>query len=710
MGNNIMNSVTASHIITKASRVVSIWSPWWVNYINKIEFIYYENNPSGITGLSSMIFIVGKDFLAKNNIMDIAIRLEFALQQSIRSMDTRYDFMRSKYPLIDDSLIGLAQSLEINSDMDDKFSVFTQSEWELLVSRKVDKSYIESLDITKPPRLKKGSWTSYDFDFPPLLRAEKYLDLLVELENNREQEWLDNQENDQQEENIEKQDEILDEESGKSSQQNTQDIQNQNIQYDDSDKKQENNSEQTDNIDNSNKISEDDSDSNNQESLDNYASSSKTNTDSYDSDNQKLNEKSELFNNDNNQQSSENLNEDNINNDNIDFDFNDISNDINNNKELNENFNNVDNENSLENSNEDTNENSSDEDSLNKENDGDSFDSNGLEKEDGINTLENNIEPLESNISGKNNDDILDDIEDVNIDNSNSHNSSTFQSLANELKQQSEDSGRQELQVPQKPDEEEATGKTREEKEEIHKQLAQDIEDLGDLKLPSGKSTVTKDFDQWKKKKLHKPKSSWKKIFPRMINPIIGRAQLGGQSDMSFSKRNPNQVEGAPLLMGFISYPPEVTVLIDASPSMLKYKDTTMSEFIGVMKGIFMTYAQPITIAAADSGIKFAMNSMTPYGYVLNKVSRTYHGSSVDFGDTIEQILKKGVKYKKGTYPKPDILVIFTDGLFKWPFPNKSKIPAKYADVLIVSTKPYDELEKILPPWVKNKKNFIAAE
>ena len=111
MGNNIMNSVTASHIISKASRVVSIWSPWWVNYINKIEFIYYENNPSGITGLSSMIFIVGKDFLAKNNIMDIAIRLEFALQQSIRSMDTRYDFMRSKYPLIDDSIIGLAQSL-----------------------------------------------------------------------------------------------------------------------------------------------------------------------------------------------------------------------------------------------------------------------------------------------------------------------------------------------------------------------------------------------------------------------------------------------------------------------------------------------------------------------------------------------------------------------------------------------------------------------
>lgn len=703
MGNNIMNSVTASHIITKASRVVSIWSPWWVNYINKIEFIYYENNPSGITGLSSMIFIVGKDFLAKNNIMDIAIRLEFALQQSIRSMDTRYDFMRSKYPLIDDSLIGLAQSLEINSDMDDKFSAFTQSEWELLVSRKVDKSYIESLDIAKPPRLKKGSWTSYDFDFPPLLRAEKYLDLLVELENNREQEWLDNQENDQQEENIEKQyeDEPIDEESGNSLQQDTQDIQNQDTQYDDSDKKQENNSEQTDDIDNSNEISEDDSDSSNQESLDDLASSNKTNTDSYDSDNQELNEKSESF-NDDNQQYSENLSDDSVN-----SDFNNTDNNI---EDFKNNVNNINEENSLENSNEDINEISSDKDSLNKENDGDSFDSNGLEKEDGINTLENNIEPLESNISGKNNDDILDDIEELNIDNNNPHNSSTFQSLANELKQQSEDSGRQELQVPQKPDEEEATGKTREEKEEIHKQLAQDIEDLGDLKLPSGKSTVTKDFDQWKKKKLHKPKSSWKKIFPKMINPIIGRAQLGGQSDMSFSKRNPNQVEGAPLLMGFISYPPEVTVLIDASPSMLKYKDTTMSEFIGVMKGIFMTYAQPITIAAADSGIKFAMNSMTPYGYVLNKVSRTYHGSSVDFGDTIEQILKKGVKYKKGTYPKPDILVIFTDGLFKWPFPNKSKIPAKYADVLIVSTKPYDELEKILPPWVKNKKNFIAAE
>ena len=696
MTNDIMSSVSASHIIAKASRVVSIWSPWWINYINKIEFIYYDTNPSGITGLSSMIFIVGKDFLAKNSIMDVAIRLEFALQQSIRSMDTRYDFMKSKYPLIDDSLIGLAQSLEINSDMDDKFSVFSQSEWDLLVSRKVDKTYIDSLDIRKPPRLKKGSWTSYDFDFPPLLRAEKYLDLLVELENNREQEWLDNQENNLQEEqesldnqennSQEEQDGSFNKENKNSTQQESQDNES-----DQSNQQQENNLEQSTNDQNSSsEKSLEEQTIDKQESF-NDNNDYKAEVDNLDLDTQGLNQELESFNNKDKQQSSDN-------NSNID-DFNDKDHYVKNTDDNLDDDNNTGNEFS---------ENDS-EDSLNKENNGANFDSNGSEDNDDKNIPENNFNPLESKLDSEN-DDILDDIEEVNIDNNNSHNSPAFQSLSSELKQQSNDPGRQELQVPQKPDEEEAIGKTREEKEEIQKQLAQDIEDLGDLKLPSGKSAVTKDFDKWKKKKLHKPKSSWKKIFPRMINPIIGRAQLGGQSDMSFSKRNPNQVEGAPLLMGFISYPPEVTVLIDASPSMLKYKDTTMSEFVGVMKGIFMTYAQPITIAAADSGIKFAMNSMTPYGYVLNKVSRTYHGNSVDFGDTIEQILKKGVRYKKGTYPKPDILVIFTDGLFKWPFPNKSKIPAKYAEVLIVSTKPYDELKQILPPWVKNRKNFIAAE
>ena len=705
-----LNSVNASHIITKASKVVTLWSPWWVNYLNKIEFIYYDTHSSGITGLSSMIFIVGKHFLAENSIMDIALRLEFALQQSIRSMDTRYEAIKKSHPLTDDSLIGLAQSLEINSDMDDKFSVFTQSEWDLLISRKVDKSFIDSLDVKKPPRLRQGSFTSYDFDFPPLLRAEKYLELLIELENNREQEWLDKQDKENKELDNNQPNDLEDLQEGNED----------NIQEDSGSSKTDNPSGTSDSYNDVDDL--DSSDTTQQEDLSSQSDKELNdkqvnNTEDKNTDNTNIediedNISSEFVNPYNDGNSIDEANKENNHNSSSHTGVDDTSSSEDSHNDNSQEDNNSESNNDVQNKqNNSIQENSSQEDN---DHSSDSVESDicrspGLKDENDTNVPQGDSNQSDGNIEGIDGD-ILNDLEEVNIDNSQSHNSPSFQSLSQELKQQSEDTKRQELQIPHKPENEEANGKTKEEKEEIQKQLAQDIEDLGDLQLPSGKSAVTKDFESWKKKKLHKPKSSWKKIFPRMINPIIGRAQMGGKSDMSYAKRNPNQVEGAPLLMGFISYPPEVTMLIDASPSMMKYKDTAMSEFIGVMKGIFMSYAQPITVAAADSGIKFAMNSMTPYGYILNKVSRTYHGSSVDFGDTMEQILKKGIRYKKSTYPKPDILVVFTDGLFEWPFPHKSTLPSKYADVLIVSTKPYDELEPILPPWVKNKKNFISIK
>ena len=56
----------------------------------------------------------------------------------------------------------------------------------------------------------------------------------------------------------------------------------------------------------------------------------------------------------------------------------------------------------------------------------------------------------------------------------------------------------------------------------------------------------------------------------KLVTLSVSRAQMAGQSDLSYAKQNPNQQPDMPIMMGFVTYPPEVTVLVDASPSMLR--------------------------------------------------------------------------------------------------------------------------------------------
>lgn len=162
-------------------------------------------------------------------------------------------------------------------------------------------------------------------------------------------------------------------------------------------------------------------------------------------------------------------------------------------------------------------------------------------------------------------------------------------------------------------------------------------------------------------------------------------------------------------MMGFITYPPEVTILIDASPSMKPHVDKMMSEFIAVVKRIFLIYSQPVTIAVADGRVKWADQSVTPYDSCLRQASRTHHGTSYDFGKTISQIMKKGVKTSRQTFPKPDILVVFTDCEFEFPWPDKRSTPRSLGEIIVVSVSPQERVEPLLPPWIKPRKNFVAT-
>ena len=262
------------------------------------------------------------------------------------------------------------------------------------------------------------------------------------------------------------------------------------------------------------------------------------------------------------------------------------------------------------------------------------------------------------------------------------------------------------MSIPQIPPSDELRGVDFEEREDAKKELAEDIQEHK-LSIPTTGGISGGSFDEWATKKLHVPKANWKKTLPAMLTSVMARTEMSGVSDMSYSRSNPNQQPGMPIMMGFVTYPPEVTILIDASPSMVSEKNKTMSEFMGLMQKFLMRYSQPITVAVADSGIKGVVSSIAPTKDVLKYASRTYHGTSQTFGETLMKIAKKGAKYKSRNYPAPDILVVFTDCLFTWGMPTVSSLPYSYATVVVASTREYSEVEEFLPSWVKKGENFV---
>ena len=309
----------------------------------------------------------------------------------------------------------------------------------------------------------------------------------------------------------------------------------------------------------------------------------------------------------------------------------------------------------------------------------------GISMDDNQFGQEKNLDDIED----ENDFDDFDDLLNPTDDSSSSHvGEEKYVPLSRRIDYQAREQNTVSASLPEKPDE--AQGLTNSEVEEATNALAEDVMEyeknpqIPTLHVSSGS------FTSWADVKTHKSKQSWKKLLPRILTSVSGKAAAAGLGDLSFSKRNPNQTDDMPLMMGFITYPPNVTILIDASPSMQMHSKKTMSEFTALVGKFFARYGEPITVVAADSGIKDAFSAVSINANAKRAIKKTYHGSSANFGDTIEQILKKGASFRGRNFPKPDILVILTDCEFLWPMMEKSKLPGKYADVIVVSTNEYD--------------------
>ena len=792
----------AASRVSVAARLVTVWSPWWLPILSKATFVYRDGFPSGITGFHDYVFVVDPDFAFRSSIMDVAIRLEFAIQQATRAMDLRMENMRDRYPRCDESLIALAQSLEINSDIARKFAFFDDSTWQHYVSRVLDKNYVSSFDAHTPPRLPESSWTSQKMGLPDDLRAESYLSMLVEMSREREQQWLDEQDRktsngDDRGENTTPSDTDDMGGDGDTTPSDTDDMGGDggstSPDHDDTD-------------DGSDSTQQGSSDSITGEStglgfdqdphdMGESSTTGETTGDTYDEGEDTRGDNPARDSGDDVPHGDE-------------HDHDEGAHD------------NTDSTPMIQPSG--VGETSSSKGSSSTPPDG-SFpgsspdegihentpvsDSQGMKNDTGVNSYEERENQRDEHAGVKN--DVADGALDENTtegaqsgeenttthkqredtpeltvdpagtqtqetpphgnttpvastppqktdpttqqqenepgndpsggvttgaDNSDDHSTpdtqreqgtrdatssgkpttDTYTPLEKEIKNQSTGNGHMELYTPVRPEEDkDLVGLNENEIKDTEKEVAKEIQaSEKSMNLPGKGSPVGTTYSNWSKKRLKKSKAGWKKLLPRMLTPVLSRGRMNGAMDLSYAKRNNNQKDGPgePILMGWVSYPPNVTILIDTSPSMVDAKDTVMKEFIAVLRTFFVKYSQPVTVMLADGDLQYATTVPSLNKNILKKVGRTYSNSSYNFGETVKKIMKRSFTFKGVYYTKPDILVVLTDCEFYWPYMNKKTLPQNCPTVVIVSTNTYDRVSSILPPWVKNKKNFIHVD
>lgn len=735
----------AAHKVSRAQNLVVVWSPWWHVYLTKCDFTYVYDDSLSIMGSSSLVMTAGLEFIQSHNLMDIAIALEFALQQSLRSMDSRAQRYEEDHPVVRRDIIGLGQSLEINDDINKKFSSVSEYQWIDIASKVIDKSYLASYDATNPPHLPEGWLIPEDFGFDSGLTAEKYIQMIIDKNEREEEEHLNhNEEDDNQDESSNAQDENnnqqqdgdeesfsppVGEESGEGktgdSGRNTGSSQGENTPSDSStpeqgdetsshnNKGEENSSHDSSYSDDKNSSHGDAENSSDKNSFmqqppspfrgdyahdEHHASSA--NADSNISTPPPVNTQPHHIDNPQQQESgadkenhSSGEKEDDLSSieQSISQSYDDMHSDISQREKS-----------------------SPQSQSLNKE-ESEEVENPWEGKED---KPSGQTSPQSSSSPDLNQQDDMTGIEAYLADEMDDSTPQGTQEDHDELKKEYQhlmdrakdsvgESGEHNFDIPQHRQDTSAVGISAEERSELDKELAESIQEHNDSLPKNGGFTAGDSFIAWSNEKLRKPVVPWQKVLRKLVTLSVSRAQMAGQSDLSYAKQNPNQQPDMPIMMGFVTYPPEVTVLVDASPSMLRRKKKTISEFAGVVQKILIQYSQPVVMAAADNSIKYVAYSTSPAHSIVKNIGKTFDGSSAKFGDTVARVAKKGVKFRGRNYPSPDVLILFTDCLFHWPLAENARLPLSYATVIVASTEPYEDVKDYLPHWVKEKKNFV---
>lgn len=231
-------------------------------------------------------------------------------------------------------------------------------------------------------------------------------------------------------------------------------------------------------------------------------------------------------------------------------------------------------------------------------------------------------------------------------------------------------------------------------------------------RVQAGGVRVPEGLGRWANSKSSANPNNWGPLLRRALSSSLNGAVMAGQADMTYSKRNPNQDDtpGAAIMMGLVQYPPSALVLFDSSPTMDKYANTTATFFSDIVLGSVLSSGASCDVASADTEITWAGRGVT----AMRKKDKAFlfegKNMGTDLAPVMEGIVKGGVKWKSTVIGKPDVLIVFTDGKFEWPFQDKTRLPFGFPKIVVACTEPlsyFDKINYTLPRWVKEGKTFV---
>mgnify|MGYP002723223544 CR=1 FL=1 len=250
-------------------------------------------------------------------------------------------------------------------------------------------------------------------------------------------------------------------------------------------------------------------------------------------------------------------------------------------------------------------------------------------------------------------------------------------------------------QLPQGPGEEAIS--------QAEKDLAADIDDhAGEL---AGEGLEGTTLTQWSREWQHTHGVEWTQVFTRLLSSAASSAKVNGQSDLSYSVRNPNQQDPGVVLMGLHDYAPDIMILVDVSPSM--HADTRMNRatgvFVDLCKSVTNEFGADVTWVSADTRIQDVSTTFRWDDSIGERFSVTSGGTSL--GKIIVSVMSEGVVLGKRRWPRPDLLVVATDCVFRWP-----KIrPRTSARLLITDVDSTGRSAMFLPQWINRRTEYVKV-
>ena len=201
---------------------------------------------------------------------------------------------------------------------------------------------------------------------------------------------------------------------------------------------------------------------------------------------------------------------------------------------------------------------------------------------------------------------------------------------------------------------------------------------------------------------------NWQNQFSEITNDTVTAVKSMGMTDLSIQKRNPNQPQIGPIMLGLEGYDPKGFILVDVSGSMEPFLSLVLDSVSEIVESAFASTSVPLTWVAADTGVVDVGETRTPES-VYKSVRR--FGGGTNFAHVIEDLVDGSLSWNGEILPSPDILFIISDGQFDWPWKEEQE-PPMGTQIVFVQTGGMNESDMRkwgIPAWATSKMVVVAA-